>query len=209
MGTATTKAEFPKTITHERLKNLTVKIYRADNDGKPEFTLVYYTLTGERRRVVRRDLPSLEATATEVLDDLATGRPVDSREALCTADRLEFAGLRAIFSEVGIAPLIGARHFVEGVKLLGGVDLVVEACRAYAARNMHKASDVTIETAKDEFIAAKEKAGKSRRYIKDLRYRLGRFAGCLVNKRLADYSTNSLRLKPSFKPASGRNRPTR
>ena len=55
-----TPPQFPKTITHDRLKSLSVKIYKADNDDKPEYTLVYYTQAGERKRIVSRDLSNLE-----------------------------------------------------------------------------------------------------------------------------------------------------
>src|SRR6516165_1957973 len=105
--------EFPRIVTHDKIKTLTAKIYRAENDGKYEYTLVYYNQDGERKRTVSRDLGALEARAGEVLDDLAGGKPVDASEALSAHQREEAANLRAIFAEANIAPLTGARHFVE------------------------------------------------------------------------------------------------
>jgi integrase len=185
MRIETTKAEFPRTITHDLLKGLSVKIYRSINDGTAEYTLRYHNLTGEAKRKVSRDLNALENSAKEILNDLAGGKPADASEVLSAHERDIWAGVNAIFSEVDVDPLVGARHFVEGMKLLGK-DLVFEACRNYAERNMHKVADVTLETAKNQFITAKEKSGKSKRYLKDLGYRLNRFAGSMPNKRMAD-----------------------
>jgi len=140
-------------ITHEHIKGLTAKIYRGENASTWEYTLVYYNQTGERKRIASRDLAALEARAVEILNDLAGGRAAD-QNALTAHEREELANLKAIFAEVNAAPLIGARHFVEAVKLMGS-DLVIEAARDYQRRNLHKAADITIKVAIAEFIAAK------------------------------------------------------
>jgi integrase len=176
--------EFPRIVTHDKIKTLTAKIYRAENDGKYEYTLVYYNQDGERKRTVSRDLGALEARAGEVLDDLAGGKPVDASEALSAHQREEAANLRAIFAEANIAPLTGARHFVEGVKILGGVDLVIEACRAYAEH--HTAKRGTVQEVVNEMIAAKRDRNRSAVHIKRLEQQLNAFAGSCVNVQIAN-----------------------
>jgi integrase len=180
------KKEFPKTITHPQMKGLSGKIYRMKHgDGSYQYSFVYYTLTGETQRKYSRDLESLIATAEGILNDLAGGKPVDASEVPTAHERAEGAALRAIFAEVGIAPLIGARHFVEGVKILGK-DLVLEACRTYAARNMHKAADMTVEQVKNEMITSKRAAGRSLDHTDGLKWMLGAFAESCRNTKIGD-----------------------
>jgi len=179
------KAAFPRTISHEKIRTLTVKIYRAANDGKDEYTLIYYNGNGERKRIASRDLAALEARAGEILDDLAGGRKPDEAEALSAHERQEYAQMRAILAEVGALPLTVARQHVEAMKMLGG-DLVLEAVRFYVRRNMHKAQPIALDKVKEELITAKRARGKSELYLSDLEYRLGRFCGALKNMNVAD-----------------------
>jgi integrase len=182
--------KFPITVNHSRIKTLSAKIYSADNGGRPEYTLVYYNANGERKRIASRDLPALEVRAEEVLNDIATARPPEEN-ALTASQREECVNLKAIFSEVSIAPLIGARHYVEAVKILGA-DLVIEAAREYHTRHCGGLEKKTIADAVSDFVAAKRNAGKSSRYISDLAHRLGRFSGFMPNKEVGDVTAADL-----------------
>ena len=68
-----------------------------------------------------------------------------------------------------------AEHSAEAVKILGG-DYVLDAARWFAKRNPAKLPIKPVAELVAEVLEAKRVAGASERYLKDLRYRLGKLA---------------------------------
>jgi integrase len=172
------KSEFPKTITRD---SIAVKIYRATNDEKFEYHLVYRQ-GGVRKQIVSRKLEALEKRAEEVLDDLSAARPADTN-SLTAFEREEFAIVRANLAEVKIPLALAVQHYVEAVKLLGR-DLVIEAARFYQKR--HTFEPRTIEQVASELVTAKRARNRSAVHVNRLDSHLTAFAGSCVNVQISD-----------------------
>ena len=67
-----------------------------------------------------------------------------------------------------------------------------EALEAYCAQRESAVRSIAVEALVPELIAAKEREGKSKRYLQDLRSRLGRFAQDFQGRTMADISTEEL-----------------
>lgn len=66
------------------------------------------------------------------------------------------------------------------------------AIEEFCAKRESAAKSVNVETLVADLIAAKEREGKSKRYLQDLRSRLGRFAQDFEGRTMADISTEEI-----------------
>ncbi len=69
---------------------------------------------------------------------------------------------------------------------------VREALEAFCEQRESAAKSINVETLVDDFIAAKEREGKSKRYLEDLRSRLGRFAQDFEGRTMSDIATDEI-----------------
>ena len=145
--------EYPKTIKHG---SVAVKVYRAKHKTTTSgWTYVLAWATGGRRHLQQF---AAEADAVEEgrikAAQLADGR-IESAE-MTRSDRDALVAARELCGEV---PLLSAlQEWRKARDLTQGA--IIAAAEAWAARNTTKFSRIKIEAAIDDFIAAKEKAGK-------------------------------------------------
>ena len=171
---ATKLPEFPVSI---REGSAEVKIYQTPVTvgGKryQQFTVAYY-LGAKRVRQRFADFEEARTEAHAAAIKLANG---------------EFAALKlngsdsAIYTQcldaarsVGKPLNLLVAEYAEAVALLPAGISLKEAIREFARRSAEVRSDRKVSDLAAEFIAVKEKAGMSPRHLKDIRYRLGRFA---------------------------------
>jgi integrase len=140
----------------------TVTIYKREyqkrtKDGAKrdyrEYILVWYDDKGGRNRETSADLMALQTRALEVLEDLKEGRTDGG--ALRASQRNDYLRACHYMAPTGIALDVGARHFAEAVKILGG-DLVIAAAQDYARRNKGVVH-CPVSKAVEEFVAAQER----------------------------------------------------
>lgn len=140
----------------------------------PEFTLAYYSGT-QRIKKKFTDLVKAKAEAQSALDKLAKGDnaalKLTGKEAMDYANAL--ANLRKWNVEADLNLVVIG--YVEAVKFLPADVTLRQAAKEYADRRASIRASRTVPELVDEFIAAKEKAGKSARYLGDMRSRLGAF----------------------------------
>jgi integrase len=70
--------------------------------------------------------------------------------------------------------------------------LIVEAAREYAARRELSVKSETVKNAVASFLAAKEDDGARKRYLDDLRSRLGRFSRDFAERKVSDLESGEL-----------------
>jgi integrase len=90
-------------------------------------------------------------------------------------DRAVYVRAKEHVKTIGLPLDIVAARYAESVKIMDG-DFVVEASKSYAKRNPARLPKKSVAEAVEQFITAKEKAGKSHRHIQDLRHRLNKLA---------------------------------
>lgn len=161
-----------------RRGSVSVTIYETPTKGYSHYTLTYYQ-DGQRKRETSADYLAIRSRADEVLDDLNEGRPTQAG-ALKASERTEFMRAKIALSRVSaitktFVPLdIAIRHYAEGVKILGN-DLVIEAAREYAKRHPITMTPKLVADVVREFLAEKEKQGRSERHLETLRSHCKRF----------------------------------
>jgi len=135
---------------------------------------------GERRRF---DSYANEADALSAADKLA--RRIDSRDyvaASMTKDQaIEYANAVARLKPFNLTVDAATATVVEAVKLVGDLPGVIAAARFYKTRNK-TITPASVSGVVDELLKVKESRGASDRYLKDLRYRLGQFAGAFKSE---------------------------
>ena len=156
--------------------NVTVKIYegtnRVNGTDYQQFTLAYYD--GAVRRKKRfSDLAEAKQEAELAVTKLANGEGQVLR--LTSSDRATYLQALDTLRPLGRPLNLALAEYADAVKLLPpGVSL-----REAVADFMRRANTVresrTVPELAAEYIAAKEKAGKSEAHLRDLRLRLTRF----------------------------------
>ena len=175
-----TKKEFKRGSIRVNLYPTWNRFYRGDGESRelraayPQFTLTYFLGT---RRVKRKfnELGKAEAEARAVLDKLAKG---DSEALRLTGkDAVDYAhatgSLRQWNSDAELGLVIA--EYIDAVKLLPDGVSIREAVRNYVNRHASIRESRTVAGLVDEFISAKEGAGKGWRYLNDMRVYLGDF----------------------------------
>jgi integrase len=149
-----------------------VKIYLTPTRGCDSYTVIHY-LGEKRQRKTFADLDLARMEAEAVANKLSTGE-LDVL-TLTSHDRLSYVHAVEALRPTGVPLEMAAMQFAEAHKLLDGVS-VLEAARFYVKQNPHRLKKMVPEIFA-ELLQAKESDGMSAVYLKDLRGRLGRFAG--------------------------------
>lgn len=122
-----------------------------------------------RRRETFATFEAAKARAEAVAGSLLRG---DATAAGFTGtERARFAAILDLLGSTGVSAEIAAAQFAEAHRILGGRS-VVDAAREFARRHRLDLPAIPVKTAVTTFIADREKAGASSRYLKDLRSRL-------------------------------------
>ena len=161
-----------------------VKIYRSlvKVDGKPyeQFTVAYY-LGSKRIRQRFSDFAKAKSEAEAAAIKISNGETEALK--LTGTDRAVYVQCVETSRRIGKALSLVVEEYAEAAAMLPSGISIREAVREYVRRSAQVRSDRSVPDLVKEFIAAKEKAGMSARHLKDIRYRLGRFAkyfGCPI-----------------------------
>lgn len=149
-----------------------VKVYR---DRKPagDYFRVVYHLGGKRHRLHFNDLERARVEAQAKAAQLARG-DVDAAQ-LSGKDRLAYGRACEALRETGVSLDLAAVEFAAAHRVLDGHSLL-EAAKFYMRHHGRGVTGKPVAEAVAAFINAKHAEGRSELYLRDLRYRLGRFA---------------------------------
>ena len=161
--------KFPITV---RRGNVRVKVYKTPSHGCKSFTIAYY-FGGRRVRKTFPELATARAEADLVANKISTGE-LDVL-SLTSADRVAYVRAMSMLSAAGTPLEIAIMQFTEAAKILKGASLV-EAARFYAKHHRSQIVARPVAEVVADLAKAKEAAGLSEVYLRDLRGRLGRFA---------------------------------
>jgi integrase len=134
---------------------------------------VDYRWGGRRFRKAYADPQKAKNEADAAVKKLMSGESEALK--LTGQDRALYLQLLTILKPTGVELYTAVHHFAEAFKILDG-DLVVEAAKDYAKRNLKNMPRKTVQEVLDEMLDAKRNAKLSRRYLQDLGYRCGAFA---------------------------------
>lgn len=154
-----------------------VKIYHTPTKVKgkdyDQFTVAYY-LGNERVRRRFSDLDQARTEAQAAVVKLANAEHESLK--LTPADRAVYVQCLDLVRDLGKPLNLAVAEYADACRRLpAGVSLAA-AVDDYVRRRGAVSGDTAVEQLVAEFIAAKAKAGMSERHLKDLRFRLGRFA---------------------------------
>lgn len=162
-------------IEEVRVGNVAVRIYRGrHSSGRDRWRVSDHT-TGERRLRDFYDRGAARAEAERIARLLANGEA--EAASLTGKEAASYGRAVELLRPVGISLELAAATFAEAVSILGG-DRVLEAARYFARHRPDKITPRTVAEAAAELVKNREASGKSRRYVEDLRARLG----CLAEK---------------------------
>ncbi len=156
--------------------NVTVKIYagknRVNGTDYQQFTLAYYD--GARRQKKRfSDLEEARQEAELAATKLANGEGQVLR--LTSMDRANYLQSLDTLRPLGRQLCLAVAEYVDSIKLLPEGTSLREAVTDFARRHSTVRESRTVPQLVVEYIAAKEKAGKSEAHLRDMRLRLTRF----------------------------------
>ena len=183
------KTKFPITV---RRGNVRVKIYHTPSHGCDSFTVVYYH-GGKRQRRAFSDLELARQEAEVAANKICAGE-LDVL-TLTSADRTAYVRSMEMLKPLGTPLEMVVMQFVEAEKLLQGRSLL-EAAKFYTRHHPGKVATKRVSEAVDEMVEAKKSDGLSDVYVRDLKWRLGRFADtfkCPINMVLAGEIQDYLR----------------
>ncbi len=148
-----------------------VKVYR---DRKPTGTYyrVVYHMGGKRHRLHFNDLEKATREAEAQASKLSRG-DIDAAQ-LTGKDRLVYGRALEALRETDAALDAAALEYSEARKHLDGVSLV-DAVKFYARHHGRNITRKPVAEAIEQMISAKNAAGVSNVYARDLKYRLGTF----------------------------------
>jgi integrase len=150
--------------------SFTVKIYRIMNKGRRSF-MVSYFVGADRKQKMFVDFEDAYQEAKGVSEDVNNGETTDLN--LSNSDRVIFSHASQAVAPTGVPLDLAAKEYATGWALTDGQ--VVEACREYARRKLHKVPAKLVPEAVKEMLEAKEKEGSSKAYMKALRVYLKKF----------------------------------
>ena len=155
--------------------NVTVTVYRQDRrqSGKGVSYLVADHSAGPRRLRAFQDLASAKDEAARLARLISTGQT--HAATFTNSDAASFGRALMLLDGTGVTLEAATAIFSEAVKLVGSPALLVDAARLYA--EVH--AGVTARGVSDavaDYLRTKESHQASRRYLEDIRYRLGALA---------------------------------
>jgi integrase len=155
---------------------VTVKIYagknRVNDTSYPQFTLVYYD--GAKRCKKRfADLDEAKREADLAVTKLANGEGQVLR--LTSLDRANYLQALDTLRPLGRQLNLAVAEYADAIKLLPPGVSLREAVTDYVRRSNTIRESRNVPELVTEYIAAKEKAGKSEAHLRDMRLRLKRF----------------------------------
>ena len=165
--------DFPVSV---KQGSCTVKIYRRVNKDYLEFKVIYYGKDGRRKFQTFADYTDAHKAATMAAESLATGNL--QALTLTNEDALIYSRAKTALDPVKVPLDVAAREYAEAKKLLQD-DGLMDAVRTYV-KSHRLLSIKTVREVADELIHEKEVHSRrpaSEDYVKDLRSRLGKFAG--------------------------------
>ena len=165
------KSTAAKTIRIKR-GGVTASVHPTPRGGYDAFTLVFYQ-DGKR---VRKIFPTLELARREgqaVIDSLSRGEIGAS--SLTGDQRASYLRAMNLLSPCGVSLELAAAEYAGAKKMLGEVPLH-QAVAFFLERSPKNIIKKTVLEIYEELCASKRQDGLSEVYLKDLTYRLGRFA---------------------------------
>src|SRR2546430_208692 len=155
-----------------RRGNINVRIYPYPKNGATYYNVADYS-SAKRVFVGFSELKKARTEAALIATRMATGD--QDVLQLRSADRAAYLRATQLLRPTGVPLESAIAQFVEATQLLGNCSLV-EAVRFYVRRNPTALPRKTVREVVDEFLTDKEAKGKGDRYMRDLRYRCGKFA---------------------------------
>ena len=155
-----------------KVGNVTVKIYRVKNRGYDSFQVADYS-TGKRKlesfasEREARDAANTIAVKVAKLDGAVL--------TLSSNDRLAYLRALELLKPTGVPLELAAAYFTEAQTKLAGRSLN-EAVEYFLKRNPSAMPRKTVSEIFTEFLIAKQADGVSAVYLKDLKFRVGKFA---------------------------------
>ena len=161
-----------------RRGNVTVPIYPDTYTVKgrtySRFIVEYNDGPNNRKRLKRARLEDAEKEAVNIAASISAG---DGHALKLTgADRESYLLAKKKLANTGIPLVEAVTQFVSAFELLPKGATLWEAANALAEQRKQIRNPITVEDAKERFIAEKVKAGKSKEHIKSLKSRIGRLA---------------------------------
>ncbi len=151
-------------------RGITVKIYRADNDGHESYTVAWHGVGGRNRKRVAT-LADAKREAQVAITAIANGH--SKVLSLQDDDRLQYVAASKALEKTGVDLKTAVEQFVHAHGLLGDSAEIAEAVRFYLKRH-GTVQRKTVPVIVDEFL--QERAQRSAKYLKDLKMRLKRFS---------------------------------
>jgi integrase len=187
--------QFPITV---KAGSSAVKIYRERKPSADYFRLVFY-LGGKRQRLNFHSLEDARMEAAAKAAQLARG-DVDAVQ-LTGKDRLTYGRALDAIKATGCALDAAAIEYAQAAKTLAGHSLI-DAANFFMSHHGSSVIGRMVADAANDFQQAKNGAGRSAAYLRDIRYRLGGFAKAfnvevrdLVAQDVVDY-LEGLKLQP-------------
>ncbi len=154
-----------------KVGNVTVKIYRVRTHGRVSFQVADYS-SGRRKLRSFSDERQARDEATNIAIKLSKGEGIALE--LSGSDRAAYVRAVELLRPTGVAFELAAAQFADAHRKLGGRSLT-DAIDFYLKRNPSILPRKTVTEVFEEFLGAKQADGASAIYIKDLRFRIGKF----------------------------------
>ena len=164
------KAEkFPLTI---KSGSSSVKIYQDKSKGTPYYTVSFY-IAGKRKKLNFSDIQKARREASAKAAQLARG-DIEATQ-LNGKDRLTYGRALDAVKTLGTPLDAVANEYAEARKILKGYSLI-ESARFYMKHHGEGTVGKLIQDAFQDFKKAKLDANRSDVYLRDISYRVGKFA---------------------------------
>jgi integrase len=168
------RSEWPLKIKNG---NCAVRIYKYTNrKGDTDYTeykVASHDLNGKRKLQTFADLGDAKRVAKGIVDSFS-GHDVDAM-TLKAKDAAVYKRAIESLKPFGVGLDAAASEYAHAKKILGERSLI-EAVRYYEKKYPANMPRESVEKVANEFIEAKRKAKKSEDYLRDLKYRCGKFA---------------------------------
>ncbi|MGY8687244.1 MAG: tyrosine-type recombinase/integrase, partial [Verrucomicrobiales bacterium] len=164
----------------------------SDYSGFPQGSQPFYTMAlGSAVNVRRIKHPRYKWLATYSSEDIIKKKYFTRKQdAEDFADEREKEAIEHGAAELTTSERAAVLEFRKRLGVCEGS--VREALEAFCAQRESAVRSIAVEVLVPELIAAKEREGKSTRYLQDLRSRLGRFARDFEGRTMADISTDEI-----------------
>ncbi len=179
------RMQFPMDV---RTGSVTVKIYKVQNKGRDSFT-ISYSSEGKRKLKMFATFEEAHAEAASTAISLSKGELEVLH--LGSAERLAYVHALDALKPTGVPMELAAKEYAEAWKVLGGKSSIIEAVRDFAKRRPHEMPLKTLPDAVKEMLAAKEREGTGKPYLKILRSYLGKLSEAFQGP-LASVTTSEL-----------------